>query len=323
MSSPFQLPERPTSIAPLGVRFWDVATGAYVSNGLKVTAYPGDARLASTQASLNRSGTYVLHHAWGLREFEMGLCNPQFTETSPPRRPFTVEVRDEKRFFLPVKFEADLPFAGLFRWQASQERAPLDPPPNSASVPLYSSTLRPAPAGMAVLRAEIYETPSQEINGVRVNQPAAWAMLEARYGGRLLSRGIADEQGRIALIFPYPPPHDSVGSGSISPAGVFAAGLPFLEQEWTIQLQARYEPIVLSSPLSPLSPLEFSSNTDTSIPNLRNILAQSPVSLFLDEAQTEPLTDVTLMYGSKVFVPTTVSPLGPVPLSVLFISPAG
>src|SRR5438876_3542772 len=157
MIGPFQLLERQTLIAPLGVRFWDVASGAYVTNGLRVAAYPDDDRLHSTQASPNRSGTYVLHHASGLREFEMGVGNPPFTELLPARHRYTVEVRDEQRRFLPVKFEADLPCKGLFRWQTTMERAPLDPPPNSPSVPLYSSILRTVPAGMAVLRAELYE----------------------------------------------------------------------------------------------------------------------------------------------------------------------
>ena len=330
MIGPFQLLERQTLIAPLGVRFWDVATGAYVGDGLRVAAYAGDDRLHSTQASPNRSGTYVLHHASGLREFEMGVGNPPFTELLPARRRFTVEVSDEQRRFLPLKFEADLPYKGLFRWQTTPERAPLDPPPNSPTVPLYSSILRAVPAGMAVLRAELYEAPSQEINDVRITKPAAWAMLEARSGGRLLSRGIADEQGRVALIFAYPAPHDSISSLSSSPPGAFIAGLPFLQQEWTIQLQAYYEPTALSSPPAPFSPLQpsgFSSKAETSVPNLSNILEQSPVNLFLDEAQTEPLTEVTLMYGPKVFVSPSISPLSsplnPVPLSILFISPAG
>ena len=66
MIGPFQSIERYSLIAPLGIKFWDVATGAYISNGLRVTAYPDDDQLHSTHASANRSGTYVLHHASGL-----------------------------------------------------------------------------------------------------------------------------------------------------------------------------------------------------------------------------------------------------------------
>lgn len=329
MIEPLRLLERKTLIAPLGVRFWDVATGGYVSDGLRVTAYPDNDRLQSTEATPNRSGTFVLHHASGLHSFEMNLGNLPFTDLLPARQRFTVEVRDERRRFLPLKFEADLPCKGFFKWRGSMTpRGPLDPPDNSSSVPLFSSILRPAPAGMAVLRAELYESPSREINNVRIMMPAAWAVLEARSQGRLLGRGIADEKGRLALIFAYPPPRDPISSLGSPPARAFTAGIPFLQQEWTIQLQAYYEPIALSSPpASPPAPLRTSSRSDPSIPNLRGILDQSPVNLFLDEARTEPLTEVSLRYGSEFFVPAlsppVSSPLEPKVLSILFISPAG
>ena len=323
MIEPLQLRKRQMLIAPLGVKFWDVATGAYVSDGMRVMVYRNDDRLHPTQASPNRSGTYVLHRASGLREFEMGV-GPPFTDTSPPRRPFTVEVTDDERRFLPLKFEADLPCQGLFNWQETMtEAVPLDPPAGNPGVPLYSSTLRTAPVGMAVLRSELYESPSQAVNEVRQITPAAWAMLEARSGGRLLGRGIADEKGRVALIFAYPAPHDSGGSSSASPAGEFTASLPFRQQEWAIQLQAYYEPHVNSPPQSSNS----ASDDQAGVPILSHILKQSPVNLFLDEAQTEPLQEVMLRYGPKVFVPLSSSPISSPPnpkaLSILFVSPAG
>ncbi|MDX6406394.1 MAG: hypothetical protein QOH70_3849 [Blastocatellia bacterium] len=330
MIEPFQLLERQMLIAPLGVRFWDVATGAYVSSGLTVRVYRDDDHLHSNQASPNASGTYVLHHASGMRLFELGVGNPQFTDSLPASQPFMVEVTDVERRFIPLKFEAGLPCKGLFDWQKTiTEGLPLDPPVNNPSVPLYSSTMRTAPPGMALLRAELYESPAEEINDVRKTKPAAWAMIEARSGGRLLARGIADEKGRIVLIFAYPAPHDSSSSFSTSPAGPFTAGLPFRQQEWAIQLEAFYEPSALSPPpasLSPLQPFGSSSGDEPSIPILSDILKQSPVNLFLDEAQTEPLTEVTLSYGPKVFVPSLSSPVGSPPnprtLSVLFVSPA-
>jgi hypothetical protein len=312
MNGSFQLLERQTLIAPLGVKFWDVATGAFISDGLKVTAYPNDDRLHSTQALPNRSGTYVLHQASGLRDFEMGVGNFPFTDLLPARRSFTVEVRDEQRRFLPLKFGADLPFKGLFKLPAGL--------PSDLSVgpgvPLFSSTLRTAPAGMALLRAELYEAPSLQTNGVRTLKPAAWAMLEARSEGKLLGRGIADEHGRIVLIFAYPKPRDSISSSGGSPPQPFTAGLPFLKQEWAIQLDAHYEPLTT-----------LSQDLATSIPNLSDLVDQSSVDLFLDEALTKPLTEVTLMYGPKVFVFSSNSPLSSppvrVPLSTLFVRPAG
>jgi hypothetical protein len=256
-------------------------------------------------------------------------AGPPFTDTAPARQPFTVEVTDEERRFLPLKFEADLPCKGLFNWQeTTAAQAPLDPPAGNPGVPLYSSTLRTAPAGMAVLRAELYEASDEVIGEVRQTIPAAWAMLEAHSGGRLLGRGIADEKGRIALIFPYPAPHDSGGSTSGSPTGEFTAGLPFRQQEWPIQLQVFYEPDVFLSPPAPFSPpSKAPGDNEAAVPSLSDILNQSPASLFLDEAQTEPLTEVALRYGPSVFVPLSSPPVGSPPnpkaLSILFVSTAG
>jgi hypothetical protein len=174
---------------------------------------------------------------------------------------------------------------------------------------------------MAVIQAELYEGPDEIVNGVRIRRPASWAMLEARFNGRLLGRGIADEQGRIALVFAYPPPQDSISGSGGSPLSSGTARIPFLKQEWTIQLQAFYQPAVLLSPLSPLEP----RSNELSIPELNDIFAQSPANLFLDKEETEPLTEVSLRYGPKVFVPpgATASPLNPTPLSILFVSPTG
>jgi len=318
MIEPFRLLERQTSIAPLGVKFWDVATGVHVGNGLQVIAYPGTHRLHSTSAFSNRSGSaYVLHQAWGLRKFELGLSNAPFPESPPASQRYTIVVNDDNRRFLPMRFSADLPTAGVFRWPLAGQRTPLDP--LDGSVPLYPSTIRSAPAGLAVLRAELH----QSLNG----NGASWAMMEARFNGRLIGRGIADEQGRIALIFAYPPPQDSISSSPGSPPSSVTARLPFRNQEWTIQLQAFYEPTVLSLPLSPPGPSGSPRRDELSVPELSDIFKQSPANLFLDEAKTEPLTEVQLRYGPKVFVSpgsaVVSSPPNPIPLSILFVSPAG
>ncbi|HEY0004491.1 MAG TPA: hypothetical protein VGB17_06740 [Pyrinomonadaceae bacterium] len=332
MIETFQQLERQTLIAPLGVRFWDVAFGAYVRGGLTVSAYPAGDPSGATDAMPNRSGTYVLHHAKGLREFEMGLSKVEFTETTPERWRFTVEVRDLERRFVPVAFEAWLPFKGFFRWQATTlERTPLDPP-DELSIPLYSSIQRGAPAGMAVLRLELYEASASETESEtdeeRSRKPAAWAMLEARSGGRLLGRGLADEQGRMMLVFAYPSPQNTSNPVGSAP-GSFSAGLPFLKQEWTIELQAYYGPDALLSPPSPPSPPGSPPSSvvaGSQLPDLSRLLDQPPADLFLDEAQMETVTEVSLMYGPNFFVhpsgSNAGSPLNPIPLSILFITPA-
>ena len=110
---------------------------------------------------------------------------------------------------------------------------------------------------------------------------------------------------------------------AVHPSASGAAHTPLLKEQWTIQLQAFYQPTVLLSPLSPVEP----RSDDLSIPELNDIFAQSPANLFLDKEATEPLTEVSLKYGPKVFVPpggaTPGSPLNPTPLSILFVSPTG
>ena len=330
LTAPFERLERLTLNAPLGVRFWDTALGTYVRGRLRVSVYPEGDPLRATEAVANRSGTYVLHHAAGLGDFEMGLLGTEFTETIPARSPFIVEVRDFEGRFLPVAFEAELPFKGLFRRSFAASASPLEPP-DDFSIPLYSSISRSAPSGLAFLRAELYETAAAESDEGALMKPAAWAVLEAYAtgaGAGLLGRGIADEEGRVMLVFAYPPPRSSGSSSAGSAPGPFTAGLPFLDQQWPIELRAYYDGQgdVLSPP-SPASPLASTGARGRGLPYLSRLLDQSPAALFLDQAQTEPLTQVTLMYGPRVYAPpagsAADSPLNEIPLSILFITPAG
>ncbi len=72
MSTPSQIVGRQTLVAPLGLRFRDAATGASVSQGLRVTLYPTANPARRTRAFVNGSGVYVAHRAAGLRVSEIG-----------------------------------------------------------------------------------------------------------------------------------------------------------------------------------------------------------------------------------------------------------
>ena len=63
MSTPPQIIGRQTLVAPLGLRFRDAATGATVSQGLRVTLYPTANPARRTQAFVNNSGVFVAHRA--------------------------------------------------------------------------------------------------------------------------------------------------------------------------------------------------------------------------------------------------------------------
>lgn len=128
MNAPFQLLERQTLVAPLGLRFRDAATGELVGGGLSVTVYPTDDPSRRAAAFVNRSGVYVLQHAAGLREAEFGAGDKAFWD-APPKRAFTVEVFDNEGRFQPYSFQTALPFKGIHAWawplgDASAQGAP-------------------------------------------------------------------------------------------------------------------------------------------------------------------------------------------------------
>ena len=162
------------------------------------------------------------------------------------------------------------------------------------AVPLYSAPTRVAPAGMAVLRAELWNPLTEK--------PAAFAMLEARAAGEPTARGFADRKGRLALVFPYPEPAAPNGGQTPPP--------PYTKQEWELGLRAFY------APAEPPPPL----------PEFPAALDQPRATLWADEARTTPLTKATLRAGRELIVrshqTTTNAPLEQTPLPVLLITPA-
>jgi len=306
MANPGQVLERVTHVAPLGLRFHDAATGERVGGGLTVTVYPANNSARRVEAFVNRSGTYVLHHAPGLREFEHGAGDDEFWNNLPPPQTFVVEVVDQERRFQPFLFEAELPAPrGLFNWLSPFEPSP---PAGARSVPLYSAPARALSSGMAVIRADLWNA--------QAGAPAAWAVVEARLNGQLQARGLSDERGSVALIFPYPKPTDSPLASPVASPPV-NKNVPLLEQTWELTFNAGYapQPDAAATRLAPL-------------PDLRATLDQlnAPHAvLWTDFAGQEELAGATLKYGQELILKSqdsiTVSP--PAPQSVLFITPAG
>ncbi|HEY6190271.1 MAG TPA: hypothetical protein VIW80_21645 [Pyrinomonadaceae bacterium] len=320
MTSDFTLLERVTRVAPLGVRFHDAVTGTQVSDGLVVEAYSKAAASGRRRARdevrgrrrafANRSGVHVLMNVPGLLRFEMGEVAEELWEMSPPgAEPFIIEVEDTLRRYLPFSFETRLPFKGLFVW----EENPLPPESPLAAqtpdgLPLFSAPARPTPVGMASIRAELWDETT--------NEPAAYAMLEARFKGQLLGRGVADENGRLLLIVPYPPPAKLPQASPLGgPTSGSGAIPPLTEQEWLIDLTARYGPN--GSPPSPAQ----------KFPDIFTVLSQRKAVLWQDAERTQQLTTAPLKFGRECFVRTEVmspvtSPVEGAPLAALFITPA-
>lgn len=493
MSTPSQIIGRQTLLAPLGLRFRDAATGAAISQGLRITLYPTANPLRRTRAFANGSGVYVAHHAAGLRELEMGTGDAEFWDAPPSPSAFTVEVVDEERRYLPYSFPVTLPLKGLTRWtwplaEAASRQSPepaasftddfddnargarwklgtLNTPASvfdtnvtvaeqggrlevtplvdadgshfngyvsvsgwnltdahasvevaqstggaaqtfftlaadannwfrflveagrlnfqtrvggalispgvthdptghrfwrlrhdtrddrivfetsgdgstwverravarpfavtsltielgagtsasvsspgaavfdnfrmeanpSSALPLFSAPTRAAGGGLATLRASLWDA--------HADAPAAWALLEARFNGEPTVRGLADEAGRVALVFPYPEPAPFAEQSPPS--------APFAKQEWPAQLFASYMP----------------QRPVPTLPSLPTALAQPRANLWADSALTTPLTQATLRSGQELVVrsfdTSPDAPGGGKPLPVLLITPAG
>ncbi len=299
MIDPGQIIERLARVAPLGIRFWDEISDGVVSDGLLVVAYPPASPRRRVQAFTSSSGVYVLRNLPGLQAIESGTGDSDFWSSLPPRQPFVIEVQDQTWRFQPFLFTVEVPVRGLFTWECGTIESPVGSPPSPAStmVPLYPSATRQVPGGMAVIRADLWD---QE-----ANTPAAWAVIRASIQGQQPAVGIADDQGRVAVIFPYPEPTDFVFDPQASPP-LAAAGLSLTQHEWPIQLEAAY------FPLSPVPP----------IPDLCATLLQPAATLWADAAQSQALPQVTLKFGQELVVHSYDSSARTQP-SVLYITPAG
>src|SRR5215217_3419800 len=163
MASPFITLDRLTMVAPLGLRFHDATTGALIGDGLSVWAYPVGRPSAKRPAIANRKGVYVLHHGHGLRERENGDGSRFYWDhPDPPNKDFVIEVTDLQRRFQPFQFTASLPAEGIFKWEDS-------PLSERTTVPLFPAPTQSVASGMAVIRADLWDT--------SLDAPAAWAVM--------------------------------------------------------------------------------------------------------------------------------------------------
>lgn len=312
MATPFITLDRLTMVAPLGLRFHDATTGALVGDGLSVWAYPVGRPTAKRPAIANRRGVYVLHHGYGLREREQGDGSRAYWDNPvPPNKDFVIEVTDEQRRFQPFQFTASLPFEGVFKWLDS-------PLSTQTTVPLFPAPTLSVASGMAVLRADLWDT--------SLDAPAAWAVIDAFTAGKFLGRGIADDAGRIAVIFSFPTPLSfAPASPPGSPLGSppIATSPPLTEQVWPLELRAFYTP---DRPV--VSPPDFVEEVGPPLPDLRFTLSQPAATLWADADQTEILQETNLRFGRELILKSRPSPSSPPsPLSqtrdsVLFITPA-
>lgn len=284
--------DRVLSVSPLGIRFWDAATQVQVDDGLQVTARPASpdqsppdpAAQPVSSAVRSFSGIYAFRDLPGLRLYEHPaeiIPAPVLPGSIPEPRPFLIEVFDAKRRFVPVVFQIDLPRMerGIFP-SANGGSVPDDAPPGFY---LFSSVSRGTLAGIAVLRANLTDETTME--------PAAHAVLDVEVGDNRWI-GLADEEGRGVVMFPYPPLTVTL-SGSF-PEG----GTPLFEYEWPMTVRIRYEPGRQHIPVG------------STRPTLQSILAQQYGLAFAGDPESSPPADpansfaVSLRYGEDAIIRT-------------------
>ena len=264
-----------TRVTPLGIKFWDDATASVISDGLVVEVYPRGDPERRVAARPNRIGIFVLPRLPGPRDpaFEFGAGDRAFWQRVQPR-PHVIEVIDRNGFFQPFTVEQPLPVRGL----AMPPCLPPASPPVDA-VPLFSTSSRPVPTGMAVLRADLMA----RVPGQTDPAPASWAVVEVHVAGQTPVRGLADREGRVAVIFPYPEPTPSPARPMSPP---FPSGQSLWDQEWPVRIDVFYDPVV-PAPL---------------VPDLCRTLNQGPAMVWSDASASTPLPDQPLRYGQELIV---------------------
>jgi hypothetical protein len=285
--------ERLTLVTPLGVRFLDGATGAYVTGALSAEVYPTGEPDRRTRAVVTRTSVFVFRDLPSLSQIERGEGDAAFWAAETPRYPFVLDVRDGDNRFLPFTLDVLLPARRLL---GITFNSPILSPlasqtsSSSGSLPVFSSPARAVPDAMGALRAEIVDSGT--------GGPAAWALVEAKGPGQPIATGLADGAGRVMLPLPYPKPVVTLGSPG-SPS------LPLTAQTWPIDFTVRYSRGV-SIP---------------AVPDLAAVLAQPAATVWRDVARTTPLTQGTLRFGRELVL-ASVTGSG-TPSSTLLITPAG
>lgn len=270
---PLEVPQRN---AALGLRFWDVAAATPLIDGLLVEVVSRTNPRVRKSALPNRSGVYVAHSVSGLHDFEFDARPPEQLWANATLHGYRVEVQDPHGRFLPLAFDIDLPVRDLYTWIApwSSPLQPIALPGTTGSppqllierVPLFSAPSRLVPEPLAVVYAQLRELNSQRV--------PAWGLLGVSIDGAQRGLGLADEQGRVAVMFPYPePPRMPLAS----PPEVRS------DFRWTVELSAFWSP-----PSPPVAA--------PAIPDLAEVLAQLAIPCTVIDSTSSPAAPRRLDY---------------------------
>ena len=263
--------ERFTRTALLGVRFWDRVTGRPVADGLELIETS-----SGIEATYGPHGVFAFHDLPGFRATAYGAGDDSFWASPPNRGGFTFRVRDRERRFLSFTFDADVPARGLFAEDCGM--AP-SPPDIVGVVPLFSAPSRVTAGGLARATADLWD--------VEADRPAAWAVLEVSTGGVHAFRGVADEQGRVIVLFAYPEPPLHTASPPPPPGS-----RALTNQTWPVTVGVRYAPAAMSPP----SPDPASGEP----PDLCAVLTQTEATVLAADSPVTPLGSQLLAFGTDL-----------------------
>jgi len=288
----YRILETPRTFTPLGLRFWDTATGSAVAGGLSVTAWRPDAPYPPVHAVRTLSGAYALSELPGLRALERprvaGSGGPGGADEAPPAAlDFVLTVEDRAGRFLPEVFSVTLPlpYRGLFL------SAGAGSVPRAARAYLFSAPTRPVPPALAAVRADLLDASS--------GQPAAYAAVEVAVAGAVHS-GIADERGRVLVAFPYPPV-ERLRLGS--PPGAGQGDVT--GQTWPATVRVRWSPAPLARHPADLAGVPAALRR---LPGLKAILTEQAPAYLIGAEGAAPLSEwtVELGFGRELLLATAL-----------------
>jgi hypothetical protein len=276
-------------VTPLGLRFWDAVTNAAIGQGLTVDAYPAGQPFQRVASFLTIGGFHAFRNLPGMYAVESG----QVALGAAIGRPFVIEVSDPAlRRFLPFSIATDLPVQGLFPWLVGPTASPLGSPPGAPPVPLFSLPSRPVPTGMAAVRADLWDAVA--------DTAANGALLEVSAPGLPVTLGLADEQGRVLVVLPYPEPP----TPPLTPGSPLSGPGPLNQQTWPVRLRVLYEP-----------------RPSADFPDLSRAMLQRPAQVQATLAINQVFMDTTLRFGQDLIAQTQNAPFSRLYVTATAASP--
>jgi len=280
--------ERDRTFTPLGIRFWDAALDLPVADTLAVHAW----RLGSAQGAVpavrSPGGLYSFHRLPGQARAEKPAADDEHPEVSGPVGEYAIAVDDRTGKYLPVAFGVTLPLGYRGEFLSAGPGGP-------GRAYLFPAASRPVPPGVAAIRADLVDADT--------GAPAAWAVLTATLAGQTRT-AVADEQGRAAVLIPWPTP-ERLRQGGSPPPDTRAA-------TWEVSLAVRWEPAALRYPFPAREGLDPAW---AARPSLKSILDEQRTALVWTDEGQAPAAEwtETLVHGEELVLRTTLAGGGRAP----------